>query len=484
MKEFDEIEELFGNAFGDFEVSPPSDVKVAIDKQITYSQKQRGYWYYGWSIVTMIVFLAVNIAAKIEPSVIDINGNGNASSLTEQQVNNELELQEKVTQGKVDTNLKNDQSILQAKEALTVAQVHSSRRVAKKSDLKENDYKRKRADVNREDRNATATNWTSNDKNSVRQTDNKNASSNSLGSAMSFAKENEFTQSSTNRDYDLKKGRIEENKTDETLVKLDSTEVNTEMIVKTIPKEKNDSLQDQIGTNTDEPNNGLPTNTIKNSMNNWLLFSVGPDFALNGGAGNNSELEVKSRIPILNASLEYNFGINERIGLSTGFSFNQFKEQITYNKTVQDSVFAGFVTDTVWNPNTQQYDSVTVASYQYFSDQQIDGNTFRFTSFELPVYATWMINKESKYDISISAGIKVSYNTFRALDGNQLTELVNVNPIGLKLLLRPQFVYYFGKFGCGAYVKYSSEILPVVQYMNTKRLRQEFGVGLMVRYNF
>lgn len=478
MKNFDEIDELFGKAFGDFKISPPDEVKMAIDKRITFGSKRKGFWYFGLSTLMLIAFLAVNIAAKLEFKEANPAENRNASVL------------------------KDTEKIFSSVGQEKKHGIDKGRSVSKDAgELKDEPRKRLNGSSNR----------------SIEKKGGEKIAYNSMDHSQDFNPYKELIGEPTKKKNRKAKRKSEsrfgeegnvfnpqysaqERSNDdgsstfsETTYSVESNDEKTH--IKQDDKNSDSNVEptdvvnamepaDTLKNGDDEPDNGLPTQQNKVTMGRWLQLSAGPGFGMNGSKSNSSSLEISTRNPIIDASLEFNFGLNERFGLSTGIGFSQFDEMLVQSISIIDSTFLGMVVDTVWNPNTQEYDSITVASYEYFNTVETTGNSFRFTSIEIPVFATWMINKESKYDLSVAAGVKVSYNSFKALDGEQLKELIDLKTFGLKLMVRPQFVYHLGKLGLGAYVRYSSEILPVMEYSSTKRLLQDFGAGVLVRYTF
>jgi hypothetical protein len=478
MKNFDEIDELFGKAFGDFKISPPEEVKMAIDKRITFGGKRKGFWYFGLSTLMLIAFLIVNIAAKLEfretnpaeslhASVLE--DNKTAYTAVEHEKKQGVELERSISEE--DGELSNEPTTNLKERSNTSIVKKGGKKIAFNTRVHSGDF----------DPNKSLIDEPTNSKNkkAKRKTENRLDDKDVLFNPRFIAEEknsvdgnqtNSETTSSVKSNDETMHNRPEDKNSDTT---VEAADVRNTM-------EQVDTLKN----GNDEPDISFPTQSSKITMGNWIQFSAGPGFGMNGSKSNSFGLEISTRNPIIDASLEYNFGLNERLGISTGIGFNQFEEMVTQTTSVLDSTFLGMIVDSVWNPQTMQYDSITVATFEYFNSEEISGNTFRFTSVEIPVFATWMINKESKYDLSVAAGIKLSYNSFKALDGEQLKELIDLKTFGLKLMVRPQFVYHLGKLGLGAYVRYSSEILPVMEYSGTKRLLQDFGAGVLLRYSF
>lgn len=479
MKEFNEIDELFGNAFGDFEVTPPDDVKVAIDKQISFGKKPKGYWYFGLRLLTLIAFLAINFAAKVELKDSNSSENLKANVLVDSDTNSNS------AKGEERSNEERLGSDIQENDSIIVGEGENRNEISVKSKGKNDKIKttvNSKPNFQHISRNKEIVPKAKKKKNRI--AGNKIKNWNKDEEDLFNPQYNSDVRNNDDGNQTISETTISVNSNDEkTDIKPEEIN-NSDVAVNLTDSANSTELVDSLKNGSDEPDNGLPTQQNKINMGNWIQLSAGPGFGMNGSKVNSSGLEIATRNPIIDASLEYNFGFNERLGLSTGIGFNQFDEVLVQSISILDSTFLGMVADSVWNPNTMEYDSISVASYEFFNSVETTGNSFRFTSIEIPVFATWMINKESRYDLSVSAGVKFSYNSFKAMDGDQLKDMVSLNTFGVKFMVRPQFIYHLGKFGLGAYMRYSSEILPVVEYSGTKRLLQEFGAGVLFRYSF
>jgi hypothetical protein len=102
----------------------------------------------------------------------------------------------------------------------------------------------------------------------------------------------------------------------------------------------------------------------------------------------------------------------------------------------------------------------------------------------VPIMASWVLNRECRYEISVTGGVRFHYNTMRVLSGDNFGYTSSVNSFGISAMIRPEFVHTFGKFGMGVYAGYNRYFSVPVNYNGLDSRRQSFGGGLLLRYRF
>jgi hypothetical protein len=460
MKEFNEIDELFGNAFADFQQTPPDSIKSAIDEKLfssnADSKKKRGYGYFGLGFLMMLAFIAVNMSVRFELKA--ENSSSFTSSLNnfekiEDQLDrpsnpNEKQNINKVGKGKSDT------------QETTISKRSNDHRQSTNANLKSQDQPTYKA--NRRKKNVHHTNSEGNELDKYNK---------KIPESVELKKFEELSDNS-------------EKGSNVTIFTNNDSKFESESA--TVDQMSNDPDSLMLTAETSEENdarpeeNELPTLPRNTKLGNSFQLYGGGAYAQNTLRNAPSSSSLKSVGPTLEFGGEFNFGLNSRLSLTTGFGIQSSKE--TYSETflTVDSTLITTI-DTVFNPNTQQYDTIIVSSYDYTENESVNAQTIRVNSFELPIYANWMINKESNFEFSISGGMRLAFNQMKTLESNQLVSYATVNSFGLSVMLRPQFVYYFGKVGLGAYFRYATDIIPVTDYQGVQRSRQLFGGGILFR---
>ena len=470
MKEFDEIDELFGSAFSDFEVTPPADLKSLIDEKLFSGRKPFGIWYYGLSTLLLVVFLGVNIAAKLK-----FREETSDQIATLDKVNNAVQVEIDLTETAVDlSNTREENGDESDHQFSGKVQRYSTKQGNVTHDTTVQDGQQK---IHlKKERGSEVFRFK---KKSIGDVQRKKSfsqtpisGSNSAGTSHTAISEE---QSVVVRDTKVADG---------------ITGISEATQIK-IQQKENDPVSSAVVKNEDttfipDPSdNALPTLTANKVPKPFIQLYTFAGYGSAGLSGASQTARLQADQPTFELGAEFNYSMSERLGLTSGISYTTYSERFGEQQIVLDSTFTGNFSEVIYFDSVNQVDdTLYIPIYDVTQMETWNEQKVSVSGIMIPVMVSWVLNRESRYEISITGGVRFHYNSMRVLSGDNFGYTSSVNSFGISAMIRPEFVYTFGKFGVGVYAGYDRYFTVPVNYNGLDSRRQSFGGGLLLRYRF
>lgn len=528
MKQNDEIENLFESTFDDFSVEPPPSLKIAIDEKIKFKRGFNKLWMFiplSLLLITVIGFMLFNNSNTIDKTITasnttisestSSNGKNNTYSDTSDQSNNTSKsnltksknqdnsgIQSLNNTNTHNTNVKSTTPSFGEKVNPTKITYSSNKTLnnqdkkqskSSKNSIKKTINKKTQKQLKHETGNDSIKDQfqkstgtignTKDNSNQPKNSDFQDLTSKTVGSNNPFIdseKKNNLTSS-------------EENNGGNTLINGTNSTTSNEN------KEKNNDLVSSASNDKDSSTNEIDTlnsNLILNTANttpvdslsgkkknastaSWLL-SARFGYPLISNTLTNEEYSLAEKNALfINAEASYLFKNNFTI--SSGFQYNQYRNNLTYNTSKSDSLFIGIDSVIVADTSNPQNDTIIcIPMYEY-----IDANTFyrqlyNQTSISIPLYFGYNFKINDNWFVDVNGGIVLSYQQAKRVSSDPQIPDPIIRSFGFKTCIRPQIRYQFNDhFGISISSNFGYDFVPTLNWESVarKRIYSEFGIG-------
>lgn len=529
MKQNDEIEDLFQSTFDDFSVDPPQNVKSSIDDALFNSggKKNRIAFYFAtFLIITSITGLILyNNSSTLKSSqkenrttsVIKTNSSSSKKEDQKEDQNDEL-LETEATKDKLEESNS-------SKSSLNTSQLSNKTYSSiNKSELKNKNISAKKKSINSTKNNSF--NQSLNGSNSqikkeksiliLPKSDNK-LSNTSLTNSSNKIKNDEINKEFINgnpvlNSYKASSKSILSNTSNSKLTTTNSETDNNNPITVNSSTNKNTETTEvaenkntetssvstsnltETGLTTEILNNDEPlTNPIDQpveisqptSSPLWMLsIRSGSSFSSNINKQNQYKLQEKNAFFF---NLESSCKLQNNLNLTSGFQYNKASSEFNYSSIYSQNVLNGLYdtiityTDTA-NPTIA--DTTLVPQFKILENKYLGKQVYNQTSFSIPLYAGYSKKIFNNFYFDANAGVIFSYQQAKLITSDLYTPDQTIRNIGIKLCLRPQIRYQFGKFGVSLSSNFGYDIVPTLKWTTIpyKRIFSDFGVG--IHYQF
>jgi len=514
MKKHDEIEELFASGFEGFEKMPPLDVKNSIDKRLfenNLNKRKMGFnWFFFliFLVGSLGIFGIILIENSNNPYYVSSLKNKDKLTNSQTQLGttkptiasaNELQPTSPIQPKK---ELKHNNLMI----SLGEKNVNNENNKPKsfKSEGKSKKTKQKSGENNRKNKRQNSFekfpfsnemgNPGESDFNKIDdQTlfnnpgDNKKPESEiKMGSGENENIPNEFESGNT------------KNPSENTSTEITESETSAQTGDENLANDEKDSTKNDQLNNSE--NNGTTDIKLSNALSPWTLSMYsGVTYGLSS-LNNNTESDYRvTEQAGIAFNLETGYSFGNKFGLSTGIDLYSRKDQFIRTIHETDSVFTGYSYQYVYDPiNTDSIiDTITVSNYEQQTTDFEQKQLIQHLSIAIPISFTWKFYDKGKWSSSLSSGLRLAYVRNEILESD--SNLVNptFSSFGMRCFLRPQLDYTFKKIGIGCYLNLGYDLVPSVvfralnespfptyQYIEMKRNRMEFGLGLVLKYQF
>ena len=205
----------------------------------------------------------------------------------------------------------------------------------------------------------------------------------------------------------------------------------------------------------------------------------------------NNYFEMSSPLGF-SSSIEVNYGLSNKLSISTGLGYSTFNERIS--GVIYDTTFIpnGVTVEYIYlNPALQDsiIDSIVTVNYITEIASTNAVQKINYNVFSLPIYGSFGLFNKGNWNSSILAGVRLNYYKTTVTNYYEGTpEALISTPegkqFGISAALRPEITYSFGKFGLGVYLNTSFDLIPITRWSEFDKKRFDLGGGVVLKYRF
>jgi len=527
MKNRDEIEDLFAASFGNFEETPPEEVKVQLDAKLfptgTIIHKKSN-----WKWLIILFPIAIISVFALYFSKRNSNENSelistqsktqSALSLTHKKANHQTQMQSSVVKLKeydsnkinsiVDSNIKTeDTSNQKNKNNLTQVKKTNAEQFSKaKNNLKKSKITtisaRKGKEIlasktkNRNQKNGLKSIKIESqklvtkvkEKSQIDLIDMKSEKINSTN----LLTEKQANSKIKATDTSLSKFQTKENQS----IEQDNSRIET------LNLKIEDSLNknaDSITMSRDHKKETVDSSKLKkeNDLKQEIIASKEENkkpstkwnIALYGGIVNGINILNPTNTQLVekistNFSLEATYQFHSKFAVSAGLGFDHRSESLNKNFNQIDSIISGTNVQYIIDSNNVIIDSIVIIDYAFNTVNSSEKQLITYSTFSIPLYLNYTVFEKNKWSGAIGAGIKLNY--FKTIVNSSISEFQNptLSNFGLQVQLRPQLNYNWSKFGIGIYSTITFDVKQAAEWADFTRKRVASGTGIIFKYKF
>ena len=464
MKEMDDIEQLFASSFKEAKVTPPVEVKSAIDKTLFGNNNFVGLRL----IYLLIIALFVGLGIFFIPDWSPANGNQRLDLAKYNESNQMMN---------VDVNHQSQNTYNGLKNEGVANDTANPSKNEVSIDPGQN--------LNLSDNFSEATSNSSLSMLEVTD-DTKKAKETSVSSSSSSSSSSIDALSNKNKELDKQLINSELNNSMTSSKESDVLEnFNTEIgglqtkKVKLFSSQPNGLIKGNYPT--------LPIKPIASGLSLSLYSGVtAASNQLNSTVNTLTAVNLSMKeINGYNVALEASLPVFGQFGLAGGIEYSTRNDLLINTISEPDSSFISAGWEYVYlTPGTQDtiIDSNYVETYDMFVNSIDNESVIKSVSISIPVYFTYEKALGSHLSLMVSAGARFSYLNLKTVSENILVPTPNYSKFGLSLLLRPELRYDFNRFGIGLYGTTGYNAVTGMNWETHNRHRYEFGGGLVLRF--
>ena len=505
MKKQDEIEELFSSTFANFESMPPLDVKAAIDDQLFNGKtpvtgRRKGFIWISSSIILIgiVSFFALKngrnnspVLAKNEISVQESSPASPTSEPIKKESHKELSQSENQHSTKKIFTQFEEQKLTQEIEL-------KANNSAKKSSKIENDSKLERNNITLKKQKGTRVKTNETNKKTSHLVKN-----NTLASETNDLKtegSNSFNQIEK-KDNPIHKSEIPTNSIfsnevvdakNESIEKSNSLEENT-LNENENSVSENIEIQDTTTQIQWSEETGIPGSlmgfdpSIIRGLSPWC-FSLYTGGTFGSSILKNSTPEnykMKEQLGF-STSLEANYRLNTRLGVSAGIDMYSRKEIFYKFIPAGDSILTGYTIQYIYlNPVLQDsiIGTLLIPIYSVGSAAATQEQIIQHVSYAIPISLSINLLDKGHWKMYLNTGLRISYVQNKLVSNPIGMIEPDFKSVGLRVNMRPEITYSLMKFGIGCYLNLGYDAIPAIQWTDIKRNRVDYGFGLVLKYH-
>lgn len=187
-------------------------------------------------------------------------------------------------------------------------------------------------------------------------------------------------------------------------------------------------------------------------------------------------------------SLEVSYPLRSRLSLASGIGMHRANNMFTRETPGIDSTYVGDTMIVTWYFDTvtqmQTADTTFSAMYEYNEFNNMESTFITRTSFFVPLYIKYEMPIGLRWSVGASAGVRFSYDHLKIGD-NMLNMTVNeFKRFGISTVIRPQINFSTGQWKFGAYGQTGFDLIHGLSGDATRVRRLSLGGGLNFRYTF
>lgn len=187
-------------------------------------------------------------------------------------------------------------------------------------------------------------------------------------------------------------------------------------------------------------------------------------------------------------SLEVSYPVFNRFSLATGLGVHRGINTFSRGAYGMDSTYTGdtlIVTqyfDTV--NQVQVVDSNYVATYDYNEYETLETTQVMRTTYFLPIYLKYEKDFGVNWRLGASVGLRFSYDQIKLRDNTLNLSEKEFKRFGMSAILRPEIGYQLNRWNFGAYGQVGYDLIHGLSSDITRVTRYSYGGGLRFRYTF
>lgn len=515
MKNRDEIDDLFASNFGNFEETPPTEVKVNLDAQLfpvgNVATKKSTNWkwfllLFPFTAILAFVYLKSNPSNEkqtIQTAKNSVNTNDKNIKYTDNQqvkVVNSLKSSSENPKSKnegtsIHINQKNIVLTERTNTSFSSESINNSITPTKISKTKNVE----RTKTNKES-SFIANNKTgfSNQKSTLKS----NGNSNQITDKQEMQPETKYENHKLDESYlsiinELKdqSENIEKNvenveNTDSEIIKSEektTSQLQSENVISTQTEETKHSEPKIDSTGKAASENA--TNSTSELKDEKQKFKAKWGISLYGGIANGinvltppNGLFYENLGPSLSLETDYQF--NKKMSVSTGISYDKRIDLYSKDLFQVDSVVSNFTMQFVTDSMNVVIDTIFTYYYSLDTTYFLRTQNVTSTSFSLPLFFNYELFSKNNWSGAVSAGVRINF--FKTTVSTPTTGFSEptLSSFGVQSFIRPQLKYNFGKIGIGIYGSFGLDIKQPVKWTDFSRQRWNYGTGFFLTYRF
>lgn len=488
MKEQEDIDQLFKSAFDDFEVAPPPAVKESIDLAIAGKSKSFPFW---------IVAVFALVAAAVIAGIFMLNsGEKTQLAAKTQQENTENAVSAQTPSGEANsgkTRGTDQNSANTAVKNVPAQPANSSTEnpAGKKSgnagkSTAQNTGVASGSVKERPAGNQTASGTSSNQKvRAASRSKQSRRTKKEQRSQTGSTKQNTLNPLSAGSESKTTSnaGDPAESNGSEGPVKNEEPKQEARQASKTeeAPKSAQAAAKDTLTPYAEEDTTAVPPKN-KQREKPVLLLSVKPGttFGFNQRE-DTSSIAIKERSAFF-IQAEAAYAFTSRLAVTSGLSYEGWKEDYSRTGTVTDTVITGYYYDYIID-STGITDSILVPIYGVENTTVELRNSYKLYNIGIPVFFTYSQSLSQKLILDLSAGAILGLQGSRTVSKTFSMGSGTVNKFGMKTCLRAQLRYQFSSWGVSLNTNFGYDLFPVHSWEQLDRTSRTFlNVGAGVHY--
>lgn len=516
MKNRDEIEDLFASSFGNFEETPPTEVKANLDAQLFPSEiiasKKSTNWkwlllLFPFTAILAFVYLKSNPSNEKQSNLTAKNSikttESNIKSTDNQQTNvvNPLKLSSENSNSKSEGTAthKNQKNIALTAITNTSSSSESTNNSSNPTKIS------KTKNVERIKANKESSTFSAKNKSEF---SNQKSNLKSIGNSNQITDKERMQPESKQENHKLDASYLsiinEQNNQSENVLKSEQTKENSDSeITKSEEKATNQLQSEKVVSNqteqtknseakfdsTAKTTNEIAKNSTSELKDEKQKFNATWGISLYGGIANGINvltppygLFYENLGPSL--SLETNYQFNKKMSVSTGISYDKRIDLYSKDLFQVDSVVSNYTMQFVTDSMNVVIDTIFTYYYSMDTTYFLRTQNVTSTSFSLPLFFNYELFSKNNWSGAVSAGVRINF--FKTIVTTPTTGFSEpaLSSFGVQSFLRPQLKYDFGKFGVGIYGSFGLDIKQPVKWTDFSRQRWNYGTGFFMTYKF
>ncbi|MFZ9027978.1 MAG: hypothetical protein ACO2Z9_03130 [Crocinitomicaceae bacterium] len=187
-------------------------------------------------------------------------------------------------------------------------------------------------------------------------------------------------------------------------------------------------------------------------------------------------------------SLEVSYPLTNRLSLASGMGMHRANNMFMRETSGVDSTYVGDTMIVTWYFDTvtqmQTSDTTITPLYDYNEFVNMESTFITRTSYFVPLYVKYEMPIGLRWSVGASAGVRFSYDHLKIGD-NALNMTVNeFKRFGISTVFRPQVNFSTGQWKFGAYGQTGFDLIHGLSGDATRVRRLSLGGGLNFRYTF
>lgn len=178
------------------------------------------------------------------------------------------------------------------------------------------------------------------------------------------------------------------------------------------------------------------------------------------------------KISGIEARIEYKRSISNSFALNAGVGYGNYSLHQKGNLTTWDSNdSSGWITSDTLPP---------IYTPSHYSDEL----TYRFQQIQLGIGVSYTRAIFQNWSLDLSLGGDFNFGHVRKLSGSSLFETPTVSKVGVSVYFRPAIEYHFGRYAILAFGRIDQPVVSQIKWSFLANRNPNFGGGIACRYYF